>query len=324
MYERFTDRARKVMQLAGQEAQRFNHEYIGTEHLLLALVKLLVGVGDDSTSASIALRKMNLDPRRIRVEIEKIMKAGPEFVTAARLPLTPYGQRVVDYAKEEAHDLKQEGVETGHLLIGLVRETEGVAGRVLANMGVSLEVVRREVERATERAVQESPTEAGKSEVQGSAVALPFTDGARGSMLSAAQEAQRLNHQYIGTEHMLLALVKDEAGDVAKVLKALGVEPGAVRAELERILEPGPEILTPARLPHTPPAKRAIECTIEEARALGHRRVGNGALLLGLLRSEESVAAQVLRFAGVALDAAREQVRRAGEPEPPPSAGNAS
>jgi len=320
MYERFTDRARKVMQLASQEAQRFRHEHIGTEHLLLGLLKVMVGLGDGSASASAALKKMNLDPRRIRMEVEKVMQVGPEFITVARLPLTPRARRVVDYAIEEADNLNQGGVETGHLLIGLVRETEGVAGKVLSNMGVSLDVVRREVERVTERAVQEPSIERRKSEVQGSALSVPFTDGARGVMLSAAQEAQRLNHEYIGTEHMLLALVKDEAGDAAKVLKALGVEPGAVRAELERILKPGPQFITPARLPHTPPAKRAIEFTIEEARALGHRRVGDGALLLGLIRSEESVAAQVLKSLGVALDAAREQVRRAGEPKPP-SAG---
>ena len=138
----FSSEANRLMRRAANEAERFRHEYIGTEHILLGLVK------EDSGSASVALKAINLDPRRIRVEVEQIMQHGPDFVTAPRLAHTPPAKRVFDYAREEARDSNLEEVGTGHLLIALVRETEGVAGTVLANLGVSLDVVRREVERA--------------------------------------------------------------------------------------------------------------------------------------------------------------------------------
>src|SRR5499427_754326 len=83
MYERFTDRARKVMQLANQEAQRFNHEYIGTEHILLGLVKEGSGV------AANVLKNLDIDLRKIRLEVEKIVQAGPDMVTMGKLPQTP-------------------------------------------------------------------------------------------------------------------------------------------------------------------------------------------------------------------------------------------
>src|SRR5246500_3453862 len=83
MYERFTDRARKVMQLANQEAQRFNHEYIGTEHILLGLVKEGTGV------AANVLKNLDIDLRKIRLEVEKIVQAGPDMVTMGKLPQTP-------------------------------------------------------------------------------------------------------------------------------------------------------------------------------------------------------------------------------------------
>ncbi len=83
MYERFTDRARKVMQLANQEAQRFNHEYIGTEHILLGLVKEGSGV------AANVLKNLDVDLRKIRMEVEKIVQAGPDMVTMGKLPHTP-------------------------------------------------------------------------------------------------------------------------------------------------------------------------------------------------------------------------------------------
>ena len=83
MFERFTDRARKVMSLAQQEAQRFNHEYIGTEHVLLGLVKEGSGVGAN------VLKRLSIDLRKVRIEVEKLVKAGPEMVTLGKLPLTP-------------------------------------------------------------------------------------------------------------------------------------------------------------------------------------------------------------------------------------------
>ncbi|QDV71609.1 ClpA/B family protein [Rosistilla carotiformis] len=139
MYERFTDRARKVMQLANQEAQRFNHEYIGTEHILLGLVKEGSGV------AANVLKNLEVDLRKIRLEVEKLVQSGPEMVTMGKLPQTPRAKKVIEYSMEEARNLNHNYVGTEHILLGLLREQEGVAAQVLMNLGLKLEDVREEV-----------------------------------------------------------------------------------------------------------------------------------------------------------------------------------
>src|SRR5579883_2507748 len=141
MYERFTDRARKVMQLANQEAQRFNHEYIGTEHILLGLVKEGSGV------AANVLKNLDIDLLKIRLEVERIVQHGPggDQVVMGRLPHTPRAKKVIEYSIEEARNLNHNYVGTEHLLLGLLREQEGVAAQVLMNLGLKLEDVREEV-----------------------------------------------------------------------------------------------------------------------------------------------------------------------------------
>src|ERR671925_454923 len=139
MYERFTDRARKVMQLANQEAQRFNHEYIGTEHVLLVLIKEGSGV------AANVLKNLDVDLRKIRLEVEKLVQSGPEMVTMGKLPQTPRAKKVIEYSMEEARHLNHNYVGTEHILLGLLREQEGVAAQVLMNLGLKLEEVREEV-----------------------------------------------------------------------------------------------------------------------------------------------------------------------------------
>ncbi|MEL7484853.1 MAG: Clp protease N-terminal domain-containing protein, partial [Planctomycetota bacterium] len=139
MFERFTDRARKVMALANQEAQRFNHEYIGTEHILLGLVKEGSGVGAN------VLKALGVDLRKVRLEVEKLVKQGPEMVTMGKLPQTPRAKKVIEYAIEEARNLNHNYVGTEHLLLGLLREHDGVAAQVLRNLGLKLEEVREEV-----------------------------------------------------------------------------------------------------------------------------------------------------------------------------------
>src|SRR5687768_15093945 len=139
MFERFTDRARKVMALANQEAQRFNHEYIGTEHILLGLVKEGSGV------AANVLKNLDVDLRKIRLEVEKLVQSSPEVGTPGKLPQTPRAKKVIEYSIEEARNLNHNYVGTEHLLLGLLREQEGVAAQVLMNLGLRLEDVREEV-----------------------------------------------------------------------------------------------------------------------------------------------------------------------------------
>ncbi len=127
------------MALANQEAQRFNHEYIGTEHILLGLVKEGSGVGAN------VLKNLGVDLHKVRMEVEKLVKAGPDMVTMGRLPQTPRAKKVIEYAIEEARNLNHNYVGTEHLLLGLLREHDGVAAQVLMNLGLKLDEVRDEV-----------------------------------------------------------------------------------------------------------------------------------------------------------------------------------
>lgn len=141
MYERFTDRARKVMQLANQQAQRYNHEYIGTEHILPAL--LIEGSG----VAANVLKELGISLARLRLEIEKLVQPGPDMVTMGKLPQTPRTKKVIEYSMQVARELQHNYVGTEHILLGLVREKEGVAYQVLMNLGVNEDSVKRATHR---------------------------------------------------------------------------------------------------------------------------------------------------------------------------------
>lgn len=139
MFNRFTERARKVILLAKEEAKRFNHDYIGTEHILLGLVREGEGV------AAAVLASFGLSPEKIRIEVEKLVQPGPSTVISGDLPFTPKAKKVIELAMDEARSLGHNYIGTEHLLLGLIREGEGVASQVLMNMGLELEKVREEV-----------------------------------------------------------------------------------------------------------------------------------------------------------------------------------
>jgi ATP-dependent Clp protease ATP-binding subunit ClpC len=130
MLKQFTLRAQKVMSLAADEARRLSHEYIGTEHVLLALVT------SDSGTASDLLRMFGIDASNVGLEVEKLVQRGTTPVTDRNLPLTPRAQQVIEFAHQEARSVGQELVDTEHLLLGLAREPDGVAGHVLRALGV--------------------------------------------------------------------------------------------------------------------------------------------------------------------------------------------
>ena len=139
MFDRFTDRARKVMGLARQEAQRLNHEYIGTEHILLGLVQEGSGV------AANVLKNLDVDLRKVRQEVEKLVKTGPSMVTMGRLPFTPRAKKVLELALEEASNLGHNYIGTEHILLGLIKEQDGKAAMVLTNLSIQLDTVRSEI-----------------------------------------------------------------------------------------------------------------------------------------------------------------------------------
>jgi len=156
MWQRFTERARKVVFYAQEEAQKFGEGYVSTEHLLLGLVR-----ESDSVAARV-LDKLGVSLSRIRAEIEKSLPRG-EARPNTDMSLTPRAKRVIDLAYDEARNLNNNYIGTEHLLLGLIREGDGLAGRVLAKLGVELEKARREV-----MALQDNETQSRPSSRSGS------------------------------------------------------------------------------------------------------------------------------------------------------------
>ncbi len=148
-FEKFTERARKVLSLAQEEAQRFNHNYIGTEHLLLGLVREGDGV------AAKVLANLGVELQKVRSAVEFIIGRGDRIVLG-EIGLTPRSKKVIELAVDEARRLNHHYIGTEHLLLGLVREGEGIAAGVLESLGINLEKVRIETIRILGLPVPES------------------------------------------------------------------------------------------------------------------------------------------------------------------------
>jgi ATP-dependent Clp protease ATP-binding subunit ClpA len=277
MFERFSDRARKVMALANQEAHRFNHEYIGTEHILLGLIK------EGSGIAAHVLKTCEVDIRTIRSEVERLLILGPDGPMMSRLPMTPRARRVIEFAIEEARLLNHPYVGTEHLLLGLLREHDGIGAKVLAFFGLELEPIRDRVRDALAGAPAESaagqplaprrrsaePTaalqrvfdrtlELSKSaEIRDLDVQIELLQNekdmaVRGSnyeqaaRLRNAQEELRqkvleLDTHPCTTAHVLLAILAHPSSLAAKALAEVGVEAARAREIIERLLREDPQ-----------------------------------------------------------------------------------
>lgn len=245
-----TPRAKKVIELAADEARRLNHHYIGTEHLLLGLAREGEGI------AAGVLSSFGLDLMKLRAATIQIISHGQDIsaVQSSDQPLaqpaqpeaqsgasersgasvsasrgrfdkfTERARRVLSLAQEESQRFQHNYIGTEHLLLGLVREGDGVAAIVLSNLGVKLDEVRKAVEFIIGRGDRIVLGEVG------------LTPRAKKVIELAVDEARRLNHHYIGTEHLLLGLVREGEGIAAGVLESLGVKLDAVRRETLKVL----------------------------------------------------------------------------------------
>src|SRR5690349_3046809 len=178
-FDKFTERARKVLTLAQEEAQRFNHNYIGTEHLLLGLVREGDGV------AARVLSNMGVQLPKVRSAVEFIIGRG-ETMVMGEIGLTPRAKKVIELAVDEARRLNHHYIGTEHLLLGLVREGEGIAAGVLESLGVNLERVRSETIRVLSQNLPQSHPE------MRSATRTPTIDQL-GMDLTAAARANKLD-----------------------------------------------------------------------------------------------------------------------------------
>lgn len=156
MFERFTEKAIKVIMLAQEEARRLGHNFVGTEQILLGLI------GEGTGVAAKVLKSMGVNLKDARIEVEKIIGRGSGFV-AVEIPFTPRAKRVLELSLEEARQLGHNYIGTEHLLLGLIREGEGVAARVLENLGVDLSKVRTQVIRMLGETAEVAPGAGGST-----------------------------------------------------------------------------------------------------------------------------------------------------------------
>src|SRR5688500_8334550 len=210
-FDKFTDRARKVLTLAQDEAQRFNHNYIGTEHLLLGLVREGEGV------AARVLENMNVELSKVRTAVEFIIGRGDRPVVG-EVGLTPRAKRVIELAIDEARRLGHNYIGTEHLLLGLVREGEGIPAGVLESLGVNLDKVRHEVIRVLSQSSSVGPAQETKRSSK-----TPTVD-ALGINLTEASRADKLD-PVIGREKEIERVIQI-LGRKTKNNPALIGEPG--------------------------------------------------------------------------------------------------
>jgi len=302
----FTDRVRKVLQMSREEATRLGQRYVGTEHILLSMIGEGEGVG---TAVLIAL---DIDLKAIKRKIEETVDAQPgRGENAVRpagpdLPYTSRAKKVLEMAMSEARDLSCRYIDTGILLLGLLREEKGIAAQVLTAAGVTLDRARAEtLKLAGSEPLPNTESPGGRSG------GYNFTDRVRTILHLAREEAARLGHEYVGTEHILLGLVREGEGVAAAVLTNLNVDVEELEQMIEqRVTKGGAARVVGPDLPYTRGAKKVLELAMAETRELDHSYVGSEHLLLGLLREGAGVAAEVLTDLGVTLEEARAETLR--------------
>lgn len=292
-FDKFTERARKTLQLAQEEAVRLNHNYIGTEHILLGLLREGDGI------AARVLKNLGVELSNARSMVQSSVGHGDNAV-AGEIGLTPHAKRVIELAVDESRSLNHHYVGTEHILLALAREREETGQGFLDKLEVSPEQVRAQVIEVLNSS--SGYRSSGKPVASGHSGRFDkFTERALKTLQFAQEEAQRFNHNYIGTEHILLGLVRLSDGVAAQVLTSF--DPlilDKTRQAVEFIIGRGDRMII-GEIGLTPRAKRVIELAVDEARRLNHHYIGSEHLLLGLIREGEGIAAGVLESLGISL-----------------------
>ena len=312
----FTRHTLRAFVKTSMVADRFNRNFVDTEHLLLGLIQLRGG------GAITILKTMGLHLETLCRELEVFVASVPHEKELGTLANTSRVREVISLAREEAKNLNRSRIGTEHLLLGLLREGDGAAAMFLRNLNVDSDQVRQMVlsgldpnfsdQLPTEDSIERIDTP-GYSPVVGPAnnqviqpaeeaggfkrpapemagFAVSFTPRAQQVLALARKEADRFNHNFLGTEHLLLGLIKLGQGVAATVLQNLGLSLESVRTEVERWAG---DQKTVGNIPYTLRVKDVISFAQEEAKRLNHTYVGTEHLLLGLLRDGDGPAAKI-------------------------------
>jgi ATP-dependent Clp protease ATP-binding subunit ClpC len=285
----FTERVRKVLAQARVEATMLNHEYVGTEHILLAVAREGEGV------ASAVIENLDVRSDDIIARVLGIVKSGPpDKATASDLPYTSRAKKILELSMSEARAFDHTYVGTEHLLLGVVAEQKGIAAQVLLDFGITLEKARAETLRLLGTPNKSQPPEATTAHAAapgyarsrspyGVAIVEDFSGRARDALRAAYDEAAGRDHKLVDLSHILLALASRDDG-MATVLIDQVV--GSRRIVVEALQQRLPDKDTDAdrrTLKLSDDAQHALDNALLEASKDGHRRAGTQHLLLAVL-----------------------------------------
>jgi ATP-dependent Clp protease ATP-binding subunit ClpA len=304
-FDRFNDRAKRVLALAQDEAIRFNHNYIGVEHLLLGLIREGEGV------AARVLDSLGVDLSKARTNVEFIIGRGDATTTPSEIILSPRTKKVIELAIDESRKLGHSHVGTEHLLLGIVREGGSIGAGVLQSLGVALDKVREQVI-ATLGQHPETRAASMRSEVGPMAFRSMPHDRldamARRALARAYWEAGRANDETIMPHHLLLALVADEEVWMRRVLAELAIDSADLA---NRVAAAAPARPSPRLRPITEsPALIEVITTAGSLAAERNRALIRGEHLLLAIAAGEGVAATVLTAVGATPQRIREILDR--------------
>jgi ATP-dependent Clp protease ATP-binding subunit ClpA len=304
-----------VLALAQDEAIRFNHNYIGTEHLLLGLVREGEGV------AARVLDSFDVELSKVRTAVEFIIGRGDSTTSPSEITLSPRTKKVIELAIDEARKLGHDRVGTEHLLLGLIREGEGIASGVLESLGISLERLRYQVIATLGGAgVRTTGPAAGPDTARTAGGGGPFdrfTSESKRVLAMAQNEASQLNHNWIGTEHIALGLLHDQ-GPAGDTLRSLGVTLDVARAEVAKAVPLGTAKSNEMTL--SPRTKAIVDRAVVRSRDAGNAMITPVLLLLALIDDAAGIGARVLATLGATPERIRAALDRPEPPAPGPSA----
>lgn len=298
MWQRFTERARKVVFYAQEEAQKYGEGYVSTEHLLLGLVR------EPGSLAAQVLEQLSLSLERVRYEVDKQLPRG-DMRPTSDMTLTPRAKRVIDLAYDEARNLNNNYIGTEHLLLGLVREGDGLAGRVLLKLGMDMEQTRQVVmdlqnQQGKPRTEPVEPRKAARGYTW-----EEYDESTQRAILLADEMAKSAGMPHVTPYYLLKALLAERDTSAIRALEKAGID----HEKLERAVDENQvwaEGAPPVQL--SPNARFAIDRTITEASSIGQERVGADALLLGLVFGNREGIGQFIADLGGSLPKLRQAV----------------
>jgi ATP-dependent Clp protease ATP-binding subunit ClpA len=299
MWEPFTERSRRAIVLAQEEAQRLGNNFMGTEHILLGIISEGEGL------AAKVLETLGVDLAKVRAEVVAIVGRGAQTAQQEMI-FTPRAKRVIELAFEEARQLNHNYIGTEHLLLGMIREGEGVGARVLTNLGVDSSKVRAQVAslRDKDPQTEPSPTPPVATFVQspGQQVGFPdsaLTPAARHALISATEAAQRYGSPVCDVPHLLYGIVHVETTKASRLLGELGVTADAIAQRLSKAQSGG--IIDQDEVALSAAARTNIANAVGEAHQSGRRKANVEHLLLAIASGDENDGTRLLQTLGVDL-----------------------